>query len=75
MCRVIRVDPRWPTRPRTRSSSSNDAALVFDPFGTVGSSAFAGGGNFDRAAIFGDAFNTDTAATGGNFLVDILPML
>jgi hypothetical protein len=43
--------------------------------GTVGSSAFAGGGDFDLAAIFGDAFNTETAATGGNYLVDILPML
>jgi hypothetical protein len=63
------VDPSNPT------SSSNDAALVFDPLGTVGSSAFAGGGNFDLAAIFGDALSTDTAATGGNYLVDILPML
>jgi hypothetical protein len=63
------VDPSNPT------SSSNDAALVFDPFGTVGSSAFAGGGDSDLAAIFGDGFNTDLAAVGGNFLVDILPTL
>jgi hypothetical protein len=41
----------------------------------VGSSAFAGGGDSDLAAIFGDGFNTDTAAVGGNFLLDILPTL
>jgi hypothetical protein len=63
------VDPLNPTE------SDNDAALVFDPFGTVGSSAFAGGGDSDLAAIFGDGFNTDLAAVGGNFLVDILPTL
>jgi hypothetical protein len=63
------VDPLNPT------SSSNDVSAVFDPFGTVGSSAFAGGGNFDLAAIFGDGFNTELGAVGGNFLVDILPML
>jgi hypothetical protein len=63
------VDPLNPTE------SSNDVAQVFDPFGTVGSSAFAGGGDFDLAAIFGDAFNTETAAAGGNYRVDILPML
>jgi hypothetical protein len=63
------VDPLNPT------ASSNDVAPVFDPFGTVGSEAFAGGGNFDLAAIFGDGFNTDAAAVGGNFLTDILPML
>jgi hypothetical protein len=63
------VDPSSPT------SSSNDVATVFDPFGTVGSEAFAGGGNFDLAAIFGDGFNTDLGAVGGNFLTDILPTL
>jgi hypothetical protein len=57
------------------TSSSGDIATVFDPFGTMGSDAYAGIGNFDLAAIFGDGFSTDTAATGGNFLVDILPML
>jgi hypothetical protein len=55
--------------------SSYDVAMVFDPFGTVGSSAYAGIGNFDLAAVFGDSLSTGTAATGGNFLVDILPML
>jgi hypothetical protein len=63
------VDPSVPT------SSSNDVATVFDPFGTVGSDAFAGGGNFDLAAIFGDGFNTELSAVGGNFLTAILPML
>jgi hypothetical protein len=27
------------------------------------------------AAIFGDGFNTELGAVGGNFLTDILPML
>ncbi len=63
------VDPSSPT------SSSNDVATVFDPFGTVGSDAFAGGGNFDLAAIFGDGYNTELGAVGGNFLTDILPTL
>ncbi|MBV9723121.1 MAG: hypothetical protein JO082_14550, partial [Mycobacterium sp.] len=53
----------------------NDVALVVDPLGTTGSSAFAGGGNFDLAAVFGDGFNTELGATGGNYLVDILPAL
>jgi hypothetical protein len=63
------VDPLNPT------ASSNDVATVFDPFGTVGSDAYAGAGNFDLAAVFGDGFNTDLGAVGGNFLTDILPML
>jgi hypothetical protein len=63
------VDPSNPT------ASSNDVATVFDPLGTMGSEAYAGGGNFDLAAIFGDGFNTDLGAVGGNFLTDILPML
>ena len=32
-------------------------------------------GSFDLAAVFGDGFDTFRAATGGNFLVEILPML
>ena len=32
-------------------------------------------GSFDLAAVFGDGFDTFPAATGGNFLVEILPML
>ena len=51
--------------------SSNDLAIVFDPFGTVGSEAHAGIGNFDLAAIFGDMLSA--TALGGNGLVDILP--
>lgn len=72
--------------------SGGDIATVFDPSGTVGSTAFAGDGfgdlaavaadhstalagltgSFDLAAIFTDGLHS-TAATGGNFLVDILP--
>ena len=53
---------------------SNDTAFVIDPWGTVGSTAFAGlGNNFDLAGVFGDDLNA--AATGANFLVDILPSL
>jgi hypothetical protein len=56
-------------------TGSNDVAAVFDPFGTAGSLAVAGdGGNFDLGAVFGDALGS-TAATGGNFLVDIQPPL
>ena len=54
------------------STGSNDVAEVFDPSGTVGSLAQAGDGNFDLGAVFGDALSS-TAATGGNFLVDIVP--
>ena len=46
----------------------------------MGSTAVAGEGldipgNFDLAAVFGDGFDTFPGATGGNFLVEILPML
>jgi hypothetical protein len=63
---------------------NNDIASVFDPFGTVGSTATAGAntldaapGNFDLAAVFGDGFigGTGADATGANFLIDILPSL
>ena len=58
--------------------SNYDIASVFDPTGTVGSYADAGGnataGDYDFAAVFGDALNAITA-TGGNFLTDILPSL
>jgi hypothetical protein len=53
--------------------SSNDVALVVDPFGTVGSSAFAGIGNFDLGAVFGDGLTAN--AFGGNDLLTILPSL
>lgn len=56
------------------STGSNDIAEVFDPSGTVGSLALAGDGNSDLGAAFGDALSS-TAATGGNFLVDIQPPL
>ena len=57
------------------TTGSNDVAAVFDPSGTAGSLAVAGdGGNFDLGTVFGDALSS-TAATGGNFLVDIQPML
>ncbi len=35
-------------------AGQNDGALVFDPFGTLGSTAEAGDGNFDLASTFGD---------------------
>jgi hypothetical protein len=59
---------------------NDDIATVFDPFGTLGSTAVAGEGfdvpgSFDLAAVFGDGFDTFPAATGGNFLVEILPTL
>lgn len=64
-------------------TGNNDIATVFDPFGTVGSTATAGAsfegvpGNFDLAAVFGDGFigGTGADATGANYLVDILPSL
>jgi hypothetical protein len=59
---------------------NDNIAAVFDPFGTLGSTAVAGEGldipgSFDLAAVFGDGFDTFPAATGGNFLVEILPTL
>jgi len=61
---------------------SNDIASVFDPAATIanpmGSSADAGAnlttpGSFDLAAVFGDMLHA--VATGGNFLIDIVPSL
>jgi hypothetical protein len=57
----------------TNTASSDDIAAVIDPFGTVGSTAYAGEGNFDLAAAFGDILDAD--ATEFNFLVDIPPSL
>ena len=57
----------------TNTASSDDIAAVIDPFGAVGSTAYAGEGNFDLAAAFGDILHAD--ATEFNFLVDILPSL
>jgi hypothetical protein len=50
-------------------ASSNDTAWVLDPFGTVGSSALAGDGNVDLAAVFGDNL---TASALGNFMYDLV---
>jgi hypothetical protein len=44
--------------------SENDGALVFDPFGTLGSTADAGDGNSDFASVFGD--NSTALAGGGS---------
>jgi hypothetical protein len=57
----------------TETASSNDIAMVFDPFGAAGSEALAGIGNFDLAEAFGDMLHV--VATSGNFMADILPML
>jgi hypothetical protein len=59
---------------------NDDIATVFDPFGTLGSTAVAGEGfdvpgSFDLAAVFGDGYDTFPLATGSNFLVEILPTL
>jgi hypothetical protein len=54
----------------TETASSNDIAMAFDPFGTAGSEALAGIGNFDLAEAFGDMLHA--VATSGNFLADIL---
>jgi hypothetical protein len=59
---------------------NDDIATVFDPFGTLGSTAVSGEGfdvpgSFDLAAVFGDGYDTFPLATGGNFLVEILPTL
>jgi len=57
----------------------HDIATVFDPFGTVGSYAYSGAsdpgepGSFDLASVFGDGLGAN--ATGGNYLVDILPAI
>ena len=56
----------------TETASSNDIAMIFDPFGTMGSTAYAGDGNFDLTAVFADMLH---AAAEGNFMADILPML
>ena len=61
------------------NAGNYDIASVFDPTGTTGSLADAGAnasdpGSYDLASAFGDALQA-TSATGGNFLVDILPSL
>jgi hypothetical protein len=56
----------------SETSSSDNIAMVFDPFGTLGSSAYAGDGNFDLAAVFADMLH---ATAEGGFMADILPML
>jgi hypothetical protein len=53
--------------------SSNDVALVIDPFGTAGSTASAGTGDYDFAAAFGDMLHA--MAVAGNDMISILPSL
>jgi hypothetical protein len=54
---------------------SNDTAFVLGTGSTADAGAdFSAAGNFDLGAVFGDMLNS-TGATGGNFLVDILPSL
>lgn len=55
------------------TDSSNDTALVFDPFGTVGSTAASGTGDNDFAAAFGDMLHA--MAVAGNDIFTILPSL
>jgi hypothetical protein len=57
------------------TDSSNDTALVFDPFGTGtnASTAFAADGNYDLAAAFGDMLHA--VASEGNDIITILPSL
>ena len=50
----------------TTVPSQNDVALVFDPSGTLGSTAQAGDGNLDLASVFGDN-STALAGEPGNF--------
>ncbi len=38
--------------------------MVFDPFGTRGSTAFAGDGNLDLASVFGDGSIADVGFPG-----------
>jgi hypothetical protein len=52
--------------------TGGDIATVFDPSGTVGSTAEAGNGFFDLGAALSDGV-TSTGAVGGSFLVDIVP--
>lgn len=67
-------DFSWAFGPATNAASgaagatpsANDVALVFDPFGTHFTSAFAAGGMFDFASIFGDNSSADVGL-GGNF--------
>jgi len=55
-----------------QATASGGDNLLAEIFGT-GSTAVAGLGNWDLAAAFGDML--DANATGGNFLLDIMPSL
>lgn len=58
----------------TTINSNNDVALVLDPSGTAGSTALAGDGNNDLAAVlFADGLTANAAP--GDHLVDILPTM
>jgi hypothetical protein len=50
---------------------SNDTAFINDLFGTLGSTAFAGGHNFDFAGVLGD--NLHAIATSADYLAHFLP--
>jgi hypothetical protein len=55
-------------------AGNSDIAAVLDPFGTVGSTAYAGDGNFDLGAVlFADGLTAN--AFPGDDLISILPML
>jgi hypothetical protein len=56
------------------TTGSFDAAGVIDPFGPMGSLAESGDGDFNLGAAIGDGLSS-TGATGGNFLLEILPFL
>jgi hypothetical protein len=56
-----------------QTDSSNDVALVVDPLGPDGSTAFAADGNYDFAAAFGDMLHA--VASEGNDIITILPSL
>jgi hypothetical protein len=46
--------------------SSNDYAVIDDPFGSVGDNAVAGGGNSDYAAVLGDSSNAAAGLDGNS---------
>jgi hypothetical protein len=55
----------------SETASSNDIAAVLDPLGTMGSEAFAGVGNSDLAAVFGDGLTASVTEVSN--MVDIAP--
>ena len=55
------------------TDSNYDTAMVIDPFGTAGSTASAGTGDYDFAAAFGDMLHAMAVAV--NDMITILPSL